>query len=155
MAGEFHLICVGKLKDPGLEQFEQDFLKRLKNIQLTMHETKACADQPSVEAAEVLRCIEKISPRQNPIIILLDENGKSLTSTLFASWIQEMSEGPKNKIIFCIGGAMGHGPELKNKATFLLTLSSMTRPHRLARVIFVEQFYRAYTLNTGHPYHNA
>lgn len=151
---EFHLICIGKLKDDGLQKLEQDYLKRLRQYSLTIHEVKANAENPTTESADVLKTIEKMGPKNKVHLILLDEKGKSLTSTEFAQYLQHHQREQRGKVIFCIGGAQGHGQTIRESASESITLSPMTFPHRLARLIFVEQFYRAYTLNTGHPYHN-
>lgn len=151
---EFHLICIGKLKDEGLERLENDYLKRLRQFPLVIHEIKANAENPNAESNEVLKAIDKIGNKSKVHLILLDEKGKSLSSTEFSQFIQSMLHEQRGKVIFCIGGAQGHGQAIRDRANEALTLSPMTFPHRLARLVFVEQFYRAYTLISGHPYHN-
>ena len=70
----------------------------------------------------------------------------------FSNWIFNLFE-TTDALIFVIGGAEGHGEEIKNQAHASLRLSDFTLPHRMARTLFVEQIYRAETLHIGHPYH--
>jgi 23S rRNA (pseudouridine1915-N3)-methyltransferase len=78
------------------------------------------------------------------------EKGKQFTSVDFSKWLFEKSE--TQKIIFIIGGAAGHGEEVIAKANFKLSLSELTYPHKLARLLLVEQIYRAITIKNNHPY---
>jgi 23S rRNA (pseudouridine1915-N3)-methyltransferase len=82
----------------------------------------------------------------NARIVALDERGKDLTTRQFAALLSEPTA-------FVIGAADGLDPAIKQKASVLLRLSSLTLPHALAQVVLCEQIYRAATLLTGHPYH--
>jgi len=85
-------------------------------------------------------------------LVLLKEQGKMFESSEFSSWLNsELQKAPK--IIFVIGGASGHGEALLKLPHFALSLSPMTFPHKLARLLFVEQLYRAQTIRDKHPYH--
>jgi 23S rRNA (pseudouridine1915-N3)-methyltransferase len=84
----------------------------------------------------------------------MDERGRSLSSEQFAVELDRWrSEG--GEVAFVIGGADGLAAELKSSAAMLLSLSKMTLPHALARVMLAEQIYRAHTILSGHPYHRA
>ncbi len=86
--------------------------------------------------------------------VALDARGKSITSEQFAHWIEErMREG--RDVAFMIGGADGLDQQLKRNAGLLLSLSSMTLPHQLVRVVLAEQLYRAVSRLRNHPYHRA
>jgi 23S rRNA (pseudouridine1915-N3)-methyltransferase len=85
----------------------------------------------------------------NNFVIALDENGMQFSSKDFSIRINKIIQ----PISFIIGGAYGLSKEIKSRANLLLSLGSMTMPHILARVILVEQIYRAYTINENHPYH--
>ncbi len=146
-----HLIIVGKLKDKHLEAIENDYLKRIKNPRLEIHEVKAKAENKDLEAQVVLKKIASLSTK--PYIITLSEFGSEFHSPKFSKWIYEFIESGK-EIFFVICGAQGPGHELLSQTNEKLSLSKMTMPHRIARIVFVEQFYRAMTINTGHPYHN-
>ena len=102
---------------------------------------------PAKEAIKILTVIPKGSQ-----IIALDERGKDQTtqqlSKQLASWRQDGLD-----ITFLIGGADGLDPSLKEKAHAMWRLSSLTLPHAMARLILIEQLYRAWTILQGHPYH--
>jgi 23S rRNA (pseudouridine1915-N3)-methyltransferase len=85
---------------------------------------------------------------KNSRIVALDEHGKDMTTTQFATLL-------KSETTFVIGGPDGLEESVKKDAALLLRLSSLTLPHALAQVVLVEQIYRAATLLTGHPYHRA
>ncbi|OUR96148.1 hypothetical protein A9Q84_07240 [Halobacteriovorax marinus] len=147
---DIHLIVVGKLKDKNLEALEEQYLKRIKAPKLHIHEVKSHKENLDLEANEVekkLNDIGKVFP------ILLAENGKLVDSEKFSNWLFNLIETRHEKIVFIIGGASGHGQKIIERAQARLSLSPMTYPHKLARVLFVEQVYRAITINSGHPYH--
>jgi 23S rRNA (pseudouridine1915-N3)-methyltransferase len=147
---EIHLIVVGKLKDKNLEALEEQYLKRIKSPKLHIHEVKSQKENLDLEANEVekkLNDIGKVYP------ILLAENGKLVDSEKFSKWLFDLIETRHEKIVFIIGGASGHGKKIIDRSLASLSLSPMTFPHKLARVLFVEQVYRAITINSGHPYH--
>ena len=86
-------------------------------------------------------------------IISLDERGKALTSAAFADLLRRQSDDGCKSMAFLIGGPDGHGPAVAAAARLTLSLSAMTLPHGLARVVLAEQLYRASTILAGHPYH--
>lgn len=87
------------------------------------------------------------------IIILLDERGRSMTSLAFAEAMRVDRDGGVRSIAFLIGGADGHGDEARAAAQRTLSLSPLTLPHGLARIMLVEQLYRSVSIIAGHPYH--
>jgi 23S rRNA (pseudouridine1915-N3)-methyltransferase len=153
MSKSLHLITVGKLKDKNLESIEDSYLKRINNPSLLIHEVRARAENKSQEGQEVLKKIKDIAKEQVPFIIALSEFGKEYESPEFSKWIFQKVETEK-VIIFVIAGAEGHSDEVLNLAKSKLSLSKLTFPHKIARIIFVEQFYRAITIKNNHPYHN-
>ena len=88
-------------------------------------------------------------------MVALDERGRGMTSAEFAALIVRMRDGGESALTFLIGGPDGHGPAVLAKARTTLALGPMTLPHGLARVVLIEQIYRAITIVTGHPYHRA
>jgi len=146
-----HLIVVGKNKDEALARWEQDYQKRLKNISLEIHELKHFESKEKNDQ-QVIQKARSISGKQTPEIILLDERGKTYTSEKFSPWLFELIQYSSD-LFFVIGGAEGHGEEIKKISNKSIRLSDFTLPHRLDRTIFVEQIYRAETLSLGHPYH--
>lgn len=147
---DLHLIVVGRLGDKNIEELERDYFKRLTSPKLTIHEVRAHAENLTKEAKEVIAKITELSKDENPYIVLLAENGKQFTSVNFSKWLSGINE--TQRIVFVIGGASGHGQEVIDRAQFRLSLSELTYPHKLARLLIVEQIYRAQTIKAGHPY---
>jgi len=141
----FELIAVGKLKnDPLLDVFE-DYRRRLTS-KFTLHE---------IDEKTHTRQIDKITARihSDAALILLDERGTSLPSREFAALIQTYQHGGFSLCQCVIGGADGLDDTLRKKAKFLLSFGRQTWPHMLARVMLMEQLYRAQQILAGHPYH--
>jgi 23S rRNA (pseudouridine1915-N3)-methyltransferase len=90
---------------------------------------------------------------EQTVLVALDERGKSLTSPAFADLLKRHRDDGCKDIAFLIGGPDGHGPAVIEAARVKLSLSAMTLPHGLARVVLAEQLYRAVTILSGHPYH--
>ena len=147
---DLHLIVVGKLNDKNIEELERDYFKRLTNPKLTIHEVRSHAEDLQKEAREVLSKIDDLSKNENPYIVLMMEKGKQFTSVDFSKWLANVYE--RQSVIFIIGGASGHGEAVIKKAHFKLSLSELTYPHKLARLLLVEQIYRAQTIVANHPY---
>ena len=146
-----HLIVIGKNKDDTLISWEEDYKKRLKTLKLKIHELRNL-DTKDKNDRQAIQKSKSISKKEFPAIYLLDEKGKSATSKNFSTWL--FNEIQTNDCpIFVIGGAEGHGKEIKKVAKSSFRLSDLTLPHRLARTIFVEQIYRSETICLGHPYH--
>lgn len=85
-------------------------------------------------------------------VVLLDERGKHLTSQLFAAKLTDWQADGRD-LCFIIGGPDGVSDECRQRANFTWSLSQLTLPHGMVRVLFAEQMYRAWSLQTGHPYH--
>jgi len=124
-----------------------DYMKRMPtDCSIEIKEIKPDLS-PAKEAIKITAAIPKGSR-----VIALDERGKDQTtqniSTQLSSWRQESFD-----ITILIGGADGLDPSLKENAQAILRLSSLTLPHAMARVLLVEQLYRAWTILQGHPYH--
>ncbi|MBP9186023.1 MAG: 23S rRNA (pseudouridine(1915)-N(3))-methyltransferase RlmH [Bacteroidia bacterium] len=95
--------------------------------------------------------LKKLNP--NDFVILLDENGKEYTSTVFADYLQKLSVHQAH-VVFIIGGAYGFSDDVYARANAKVSLSQMTFSHQLIRLIFIEQLYRAFTIIKGEPYHH-
>ena len=87
--------------------------------------------------------------------IVLDERGDNLTSEQFAAMIAKMRDDGVPDLAFLIGGADGHGDEIKSAAVKTISFGAATWPHMLVRAMLTEQLYRAMTILSGHPYHRA
>jgi 23S rRNA (pseudouridine1915-N3)-methyltransferase len=142
--------AIGKINNNSPEaNLIDNYLKRIPfNIKCNQIETKNFGSADKTKSFEGEALLKASSETKN-FIICLDEQGKSLTSIEFATLINSQNQ----PISFIIGGANGLSSEVKAKADFLLSLGKMTLPHVLARVILIEQIYRAYTIKLNHPYH--
>jgi 23S rRNA (pseudouridine1915-N3)-methyltransferase len=87
-------------------------------------------------------------------LVLLDERGRQFTSERFAQYLQQKLHLPYRRIVFLVGGAYGFSRDLYRHANEQLALSRMTFSHRMIRLFFVEQLYRAMTIMRNEPYHN-
>lgn len=152
MAKSLHLIVVGKLKDSHLEAIELDYLKRINNPDLQIHEVKASAENKEAEGEVMLKKVKELAP-SGAHLIAMTEWGKKQTSVAFAEWTKGLIEKPQ-KVFFLIAGAEGFSEEVLQSCQDRISLSDLTFPHKLARILFVEQLYRAQTIRTKHPYHN-
>lgn len=150
---ETHLIVVGKLKDKNLEDIEASYLERLNLCPLKIHEVKNNAENKEEEGQNVLKKIDEIAPT-GAYIIALHEQGREFDSFGFSEWLFKHIEYNSSKLIFVIAGANGHHENVLKRTSEKLSLSRLTFPHKIARILFVEQFYRAYTIKSKHPYHN-
>src|SRR5690606_22859810 len=99
---------------------------------------------------------ELILARQGPAkaMYLFDENGKQFSSRQFAAFLQKRMDSGIKELVFVIGGPYGFSDEVVARATSKISLSKMTFSHQLARLLRMEQFYRAFTLLKGEPYHH-
>ena len=140
------LIVVGKLKNSNLQAIEEDYLKRIKQPPIEITEVKASSENKRQEAQSVLKLL---APQD--YLVLLTEHGKVFDSQQFSSWMQAHLS---KKLVFVICGAEGPDQSLLDRAQLQLSLSPLTMPHKLARIILIEQLYRAQTIRDGHPYHN-
>jgi len=85
-------------------------------------------------------------------LVTLDETGRLLSSRELADYLAK-AQGASRSLLFLIGGDEGHAPAAREGADLLLSLSKMTLPHRLARLVLTEQLYRAFSMLRGEPYH--
>ncbi len=88
-------------------------------------------------------------------VVVCDERGAALGSAAFAGKLGQWRDGGVRDVAFLIGGADGHTDAVRARADMLLSFGAMTWPHQLARVMLIEQVYRAHQILAGHPYHRA
>jgi 23S rRNA (pseudouridine1915-N3)-methyltransferase len=92
---------------------------------------------------------------QGAITLVLDERGASYSSEDFAAKIRTYADSGVGDLVFMIGGPDGHAPETRKKANHLIALGPMVWPHRLVRIMLLEQIYRSVTIMVNHPYHRS
>jgi len=146
------LLVVGKLKSSELLSLEADYLKRIKLFELNITELKGQREDIALEAKLIEDKITDLTKSSPGLVILLREKGKEMDSKAFAHWLKEKHETHRH-LIFVIGGAAGLSSQLIEKFKTSISLSLLTFPHQLARLIFIEQLFRAQTIQEGHPYH--
>lgn len=142
------MVVVGKLKEKFLIEGVAEYLKRLRPF--VKIEIREVAEQKTVED-EGKKLLAQV-PKEN-FLCVLDVRGEFLTSEGFAKKIADLNLHGVSDITFIIGGAFGLSEEVKNAADFRLSFSPMTFTHQMARLILVEQIYRAFKINRGEPYH--
>ena len=154
------LLCVGKMKEKHYIAAFDEYRKRLSvycKFSVTELPEQRLSDDPSpVEISAALEKegagIEKHIPPQAAVIALCVE-GKQISSTVFSQMLERRALEGTSKLCFLIGGSFGLSETLKQKADVKLSLSEMTFPHHLARVMLIEQLYRAFTIRAGTRYH--
>ena len=136
-------MVVGKLKESYYKEACQEYLKRLQKY--TSVEVIEIKDEGKEKEAEKM-----LAKSKDAYIVVLTEEGKQMSSEQFASFLQKQ----ERDVVFIIGGPYGLDDSVKKKAGLLLSISAMTLPHELCRVMFLEQLYRAYTILKKEPYHH-
>lgn len=147
---------IGKTFQDFTQKGYTEFLKRIQKFTsvsvVEIPELKGQTQAKTIKSLEAEKILAKLKP--DDILILLDEKGKRLSSTGFASYIQQKDNQSVKKLVFLIGGAFGFDEKVYERANEKISLSDMTFSHQLIRLIFMEQLYRAYTIIHNFPYHN-
>ncbi|MGH6623147.1 MAG: 23S rRNA (pseudouridine(1915)-N(3))-methyltransferase RlmH [Burkholderiaceae bacterium] len=152
------VVVIGQRLPPWADAAVNDYLERLPaDFKVELKELKAEPRSGSTEtgrilAAEAARIRGAVPP--GALTVALDERGRDWSTAQLADQLGRWRDDAQ-AVAFVIGGADGLDASLKQEARFTLRLSSMTLPHALARVLLVEQIYRAWTVLTRHPYHRA
>ena len=151
----FHIVAVGRVRDPNLRAMCEDYAARVSRYsKLRIHEIPDGARR-SKEPATVLReeaaALLKAVPA-NARLIALVRGGEQCGSRRFASRLNEWRESGRD-LVFLIGGAYGLDTAVRERCEVELSLSHMTFPHEVARLMLLEQIYRGNTILKGEPYH--
>jgi 23S rRNA (pseudouridine1915-N3)-methyltransferase len=146
-----------KSADSPEEQMVQRYATRLKPwCKLTIHVLKPL-NSAACDADQIRRKEHELFATWwdgKGLLVVLDERGKAMSSHQWADWLEGRSSEGHSKITYLVGGAHGVDPALQQKAQLLLSLGPLTLPHGLARVLLIEQIYRAMAIRKGHPYHH-
>ncbi len=135
------ILAVGKLRDRAVTALCDDYLKRARRhlpVQIV-----ECRND-----AELLRRLPA-----KAWVVLLDAGGRAVGSPGFARWLDGRMTHGRSTLVFVLGGAAGFSDAVRARGNDTLSLGPMTLPHRLARVVLVEQIYRALSILRGEPYH--
>ena len=154
------LICVGKLKEKFYAPATAEYAKRLSRfckLEIVELPESRLSDSPSpAEISQALTAeaalIETKLPKGSALVAMCIE-GEELSSPQLAEKMRQFAVSGVSNLTFLIGGSVGLSPAIKAQADFRLSMSPMTFPHHLARVMLLEQIYRAYQINAGTKYH--
>ncbi len=151
------IICVGKLKEKFFSDACDEYKKRMSAYcRLNIHEV---SETPASNPAEILRALsaeaQRISAKipKDAYIICMCIEGKHLSSEELSERIESLKCTGRSRLCFIIGGSNGIHDSIKARADFKLSMSKMTFPHHLARVMVLEQIYRAFKIEEGSGYH--
>lgn len=139
------LIAVGRVRERGVRDTIDEYLARVRR-HVPCDEVELREERQADVAAAVARAAE------GGTLVALDVGGDEVDSAAFARAIERMGSRGKGLVAFAVGGADGLPPAVLAAASWRLSLSRMTFPHRLARLVLVEQVYRAFTILRGEPY---
>ena len=142
------LICTGKLKEPFYVRACEEYEKRLQR-----YCTLECLALP--ETGSVARDGEAMLQKipQGAYVIAMCIEGELLSSEGLSALLENCAAGGRSRVCFLIGGSNGLSEAVKQRADLRLSMSRMTFPHHLARVMVLEQIYRAFTITEGGKYH--
>ncbi|MBR0229270.1 MAG: 23S rRNA (pseudouridine(1915)-N(3))-methyltransferase RlmH [Clostridia bacterium] len=153
------VVCVGRLREKGYAAAAEEYLKRLSRYgkteivelpDLPEPANASDADRAQVMDREGQSILARLKPADHVIALCID--GPQFTSEAFAGRMAQLEMRGK-RIVFVIGGSLGLSPAVIGRADEKLSLSKMTFPHQLARVLLLEQIYRACKINAGERYH--
>ena len=152
------LVVIGKTEVGFVRQGIEEYVKRLRHyvtfdiqyigdVKATRNMSEA--QQKAAEGRSLLAALES-----SDHVVLLDEHGTERTSVDFSEWLQRRMASGCKRMVFVVGGPYGFSPEVYDRANEKISLSKMTFPHELVRLVFVEQLYRALTILRHEPYHH-
>jgi 23S rRNA (pseudouridine1915-N3)-methyltransferase len=152
------LLQTGKTTEKNISEVMELYASRIRKYSgfeiITLQDVKNTKNMPAGEQKikEGKKILQSVSA--DDYMILLDERGKEFRTMELSVWLNKVFMLSKKKIIFVIGGPWGFSEEVYNRADFKLSLSKMTFPHQLVRLLFLEQLYRVFTIHNGEPYHH-
>ena len=149
-------MSVGRVRQQFVLQGEAEYLQRIRGnfqvelVELGMDspESMSAAEVQAREAEEILKRLKSYD-----YLVALDERGKSVSSTQLGEFLQARMNSGIKSVCFVIGGAFGLAEKVRHEADSVISLSALTFPHQLTRLLLVEQLYRAHTLMKGISYH--
>jgi 23S rRNA (pseudouridine1915-N3)-methyltransferase len=139
---KIHFVFLGKTRRAECRAMIEDYAGRVRRS----------AEIEITEVREDSAALKRLEFAPGATIVLLDATGKPQTSAEFARWLGRERDRGAREISFLCGGAEGFPEALRKRATAKLSLSALTMPHELARVVLAEQVYRAFAILAGHPY---
>lgn len=137
---KFFILAAGKLKEREVRAIADDYLGRIRRY-------AKCDEIELKSAADLAGAVPK-----DALVVAMEVDGEALTSTELSKRVERWTSTGKGAVAFVIGGAEGIPKELSRSAAARVSLSKLTLPHRLARVLLLEQLYRSLTILRGEPY---
>ncbi|MBN1142357.1 MAG: 23S rRNA (pseudouridine(1915)-N(3))-methyltransferase RlmH [Deltaproteobacteria bacterium] len=155
---KLRIVCVGKLSAPYFKSGAAEYLTRVRRYLgceiVELKEGGAGKGDPGraveLEGKAILGKLP--SPAW---AVVLDERGRTFTSLELAAWLEKQMVAGRQELVFVIGGAYGLSREVRERADLLLSLSALTLPHQMVRLLLLEQLYRGFSILRNEPYHNA
>jgi 23S rRNA (pseudouridine1915-N3)-methyltransferase len=148
---KIEVAWIGKTREPAIEALTEEYLKRISRYAevagVALKDEAAILSLASGEGQQ-----KRSQNKERHKLVLLDSRGKQFSSEELAEFL-EREQVNATPLLFAIGGSDGFSEEMRRHAGFTLSLGKMTLPHELARVVLVEQLYRAFTILKNHPYH--
>jgi 23S rRNA (pseudouridine1915-N3)-methyltransferase len=142
---KLHAVWIGRTKEAAIASLTQEYARRI-----ARYNALECSELSNEGA--VRKLLEK-SGRTAPFLVVFDSRGKQMSSEQLAGFVGERLAGGTQELIFAIGPSDGWTPELLQAARQKISFGPITLPHELARVVMLEQLYRAFTILNHHPYH--
>lgn len=149
------IAWIGKTKEPAIQSLTEEYLRRISHY-------ATVEGRPSRDEASLLQMCGRGEPAKSSTaagtrkstLVLMDSRGKQLSSEEFARFLGDYQERNPLPLVLAIGPADGFSEAARTSAQHTISLGKMTLPHELARVVLLEQLYRAFTILKGHPYHS-
>lgn len=148
------ILSVGRRPEPGIEALISDYQKRISHqyqVQWQYLDASKSSDKLQCQNEESSRILKQIAPTDQ--VVLLDERGEQKDNQEFAEVFGRLASA-HGRLVFVIGGAYGVNGTLRQRANFVWSLSKLVFPHRLIRLVLIEQIYRTIMVAKGHPYHH-
>jgi 23S rRNA (pseudouridine1915-N3)-methyltransferase len=158
------IAWIGKTKEPALQALMEEYLQRISRYvtvegialrdEVALLEIcgRSSSARPSARNSSSTKH-RKAAGGVKSTLILMDSRGKEFSSEQFAQFLGDYQDRNPLPLVFAVGGADGFSEETRAAAQFTISLGKMTLAHELARVVLLEQVYRAFTILKGHPYH--
>ena len=147
---KIRIAWIGKTKEPAIQALTEEYLKRISRY--AQAEGVALRDEDAL--LQLCGRAGKSSAGKKSSLVLMDSRGKQFSSEEFARFLGDYEERNPLPVVFAIGPADGFSEATRSAAQHMLSLGAMTMAHELARVVLLEQVYRAFTILKGHPYHS-
>jgi 23S rRNA (pseudouridine1915-N3)-methyltransferase len=143
---KIQIAWIGKTKEAAIRALTEEYLTRISRY-VPAESLEMAAESALLEKAE------DTTGRTRPVLVLPDSRGRQFTSEEFADLLRDQQDRGTQNLFFAVGPADGFSDRARGSADLVLSFGKMTLAHELARIVLLEQIYRAFTILKGHPYH--